>query len=95
MTTELNKTVFDEEPVDQVDAIRHGTTINGKHPKLLINLIEQHLERDAESIVDMELCLADFTPARIGGALNEYIHSPRLDNLTSCFTSIKERIYQT
>ncbi|XP_033624977.1 aspartyl aminopeptidase-like isoform X1 [Asterias rubens] len=60
-----------------------------KHHPILINLLCQELDIQPAQILDFELCLADTQPATIGGALNEFIFAPRLDNQLNCFTSLK------
>ena len=40
-------------------------------------------------IVDFELNLFDVQPATLGGVRSEFLHSARLDNLGSCFLSLR------
>ena len=57
------------------------------HP-LLIKLIADELKVDAAAIEDFELQLIDMQPACVGGALDEFVYSGRLDNQCSCFQGI-------
>jgi len=65
---------------------------NKAHHSLLLNLLANELNTTEDSIVDFELSLTDTQPAVIGGALNEWIFSPRLDNLLSSWMSIHSLI---
>ncbi|CEG37156.1 aspartyl aminopeptidase [Plasmopara halstedii] len=52
-----------------------------KHASVLLQLIANELNIKIDQICDFELCLFDTQGGNIGGALNEFIFSPRLDNL--------------
>lgn len=56
-----------------------------RHPPLLLNCLAETLQIAPEDIVDLDLCIADTQPGAIGGALDEFVFAPRLDNLASCF----------
>lgn len=56
-----------------------------KHQPLLVKLICDKLNIQPEQMLDFELCLADTQPAAIGGVLDEFIFSPRLDNLLNAY----------
>jgi len=58
-----------------------------KHHPILVKLICDQLGVAPEQLMDFELCLADASPAVIGGAFEEFIFSPRLDNLVNAYTS--------
>merc|ERR1719383_999682 len=58
-----------------------------KHHPILVKLICDQLAINADQLMDFELCLADASPAVIGGAFEEFIFSPRLDNLVNAYTS--------
>lgn len=61
-----------------------------KHQEpLLVQLLASHLGVDEKNIVDFELNLFDVQRASLGGAHSEFLHSARLDNLASCFLSLK------
>lgn len=60
-----------------------------RHNKELLNLIVAELNLISVDVIeDFELILYDNKPSCLGGLNNEFIFSGRLDNLTSCFTSM-------
>jgi len=59
-----------------------------KHYAGLIDLISNDLGINADTILDFDLYFADSNPAGYFGLNDEYISSPRLDNLFSSFHSI-------
>ncbi|KAI9296319.1 aspartyl aminopeptidase [Neoconidiobolus thromboides FSU 785] len=58
------------------------------HPELL-SLLSQELSVEAESILDIELCLFDTQESCTGGINNEFIFSARLDNLMMSYTTVE------
>ncbi|KAK9762882.1 hypothetical protein K7432_010932 [Basidiobolus ranarum] len=78
----LNKKVQEKQTGDSVE----------KHHSVLVELLANELEITGEKIQDFELCLYDTQPSVIGGALDEFIFSPRLDNLMMSHCSINALI---
>ncbi|KAK6202433.1 peptidase M18 [Scheffersomyces amazonensis] len=62
-------------------------TVIERHNKSLIELIARELKVEPTQIEDFELVLFDHQKSTIGGLNDEFIFSPRLDNLTSCYTA--------
>ncbi|XP_065053058.1 aspartyl aminopeptidase-like [Rhopilema esculentum] len=60
-----------------------------KHHSVLIDAICNKLGCKKEDLLDMELCLADTQPSVIGGLMNEFVFSPRLDNLFNVYTGLQ------
>jgi len=69
----------------------NGSTVDishNHHPEL-ISLLAKELQVPEDHIHDFELCLYDTQPSTLGGLNNEFIFSPRLDNLMSTFCAVE------
>ena len=62
--------------------------IENKHFKTFLGRIAGDIGVAIEDIVDFELAAYDHHPAAIIGLHNEFVSSPRLDNLASSYCSI-------
>ncbi|KAI3406780.2 hypothetical protein KGF56_000385 [Candida oxycetoniae] len=69
---------------EQFESVRN---VISRHNKSLIELIAKELNVEPSQIEDFELLLFDHQKSVIGGLNDEFIFSPRLDNLTSCFAA--------
>eukprot|EP00483_Globobulimina_turgida_P001954 UN01956 len=70
----------------QLNQKRCNSVIGDEHNPLLLELIAKELGVDVSLILDFELYLFDTQASVIGGGLDEFIFSPRLDNLASTFS---------
>ncbi|CAH2352053.1 aspartyl aminopeptidase 4 [[Candida] railenensis] len=66
-----------------------------RHNESLVELIAKECGVEPKQIEDFELVLFDHQKSTIGGLNEEFIFSPRLDNLTSCFCATKGLIDST
>jgi aspartyl aminopeptidase len=62
--------------------------LDEKHLGSLTALIANDLKIDRHNIVDFELSLADHNPPSIMGLHDEFVSSPRLDNLGSSYVAL-------
>lgn len=56
---------------------------------LLLQLLHEHPECDAEAVLDFEIAACDTQPAAIIGLHQDFIASARLDNLLSCYAGLR------
>lgn len=93
-STKLNSAAAGEK--ESISNAGKKATVSGsaesRHPSTLLGVLALELDIDASQIVDLDLCVTDTQPAAIGGARNQFVFAPRLDNLASCFTRIKSLI---
>lgn len=75
-------------------ALKAGSSSEGDHHKIFMGALKKELQLkdEQEEIIDFELCLFDTQPSCIGGICDEFILSPRLDNLFMSFTSFEALI---
>lgn len=77
---------------EQFDSVQSIIT---RHNKSLLELIASELKVEVKQIEDFELLLHDHQKSTLGGMNNEFIFSPRLDNLVSCYTATEGLIEST
>ena len=74
---------------DQPDAKKPKEDVSTRHHPVLLELLAEELGCEPGDVMDFELQLCDVQPSAIGGAKREFIFSGRLDNLTSCYASLR------
>jgi aspartyl aminopeptidase len=62
-----------------------AASVRENHHSVLLALVADELGVGADAIYDFELHLYDTQPATLGGAQNEFVFAPRLDNQLSSF----------
>jgi len=65
------------------------SSIKNRHHSVLLEALSKASGLEVDDILDFELCLADYQPADVGGAEDEFIYGPRLDNLLSSYTAVQ------
>lgn len=93
---ELNRTGQSEKDAkkDETAEVEEGgdfqplKAMTQRHHPYLIDVIAQHAGVDADGVVDFELVLYDTQKSCLGGLNDEFIFSPRLDNLGMTYCSV-------
>ncbi|KAK4768077.1 hypothetical protein SAY87_003218 [Trapa incisa] len=86
---EMNK------PVAENDSGKEKSPGDNKHHSLLINMLAKEVACKPEEICDCEIQACDTQPSVVGGAMEEFVFSGRLDNLCMAFCSLKALIDST
>ncbi|KAF9482499.1 aspartyl aminopeptidase [Pholiota conissans] len=79
----------DEKDKVPSNCLKAASNIQGNHHPALLSLLASELSIAPEEIYDFELSLYDTQPAVLGGINNEFIFSPRMDNLVSSFCAVE------
>ncbi|KAH9049995.1 peptidase M18 [Lactarius hengduanensis] len=66
-----------------------ASNIQNNHHSVLLSLLAEELNVKPDEIHDFELHLYDTQPSVLGGLNNEFIFSPRMDNLVSSFAAVE------
>ncbi|KAI0254368.1 aspartyl aminopeptidase [Lactifluus subvellereus] len=66
-----------------------ASSIQHNHHPALLSLLAEEMGVKPEAIHDFELHLYDTQPSVLGGLNNEFIFSPRMDNLVSSFAAVE------
>lgn len=83
------KSCCDSDEGMDFDAFQSIKSMVERHHVEILDLIKDDLKlKSIEEIDDFELILYPNQPSTLGGLKKEFVFSARLDNLTSCFTSI-------
>lgn len=88
VAAELNRTV-DVEPGPRPDAeFSPLKQMEERHHPSILDVIADHAGVDVDNVVDFELILYDTQSSCLGGLHDEFIFSPRLDNLNMTYCSL-------
>lgn len=85
----LEKTVASKKETADGEKEAMERDMDARHSPKLLTLLAKELNCNPADIVDFELSLCDTQPPTLGGATEEFIFAPRLDNQLHCFTSLK------
>ena len=84
----FNKTDDVPEHTENSKTPEHLKTAEQNHSLGVLKMIARELNCGTNDIVDFDLCFADSNPPSLFGVNQEFISSPRLDNLFSVFFSL-------
>ncbi|EJD01371.1 aspartyl aminopeptidase [Fomitiporia mediterranea MF3/22] len=73
----------------KTEEVKLASSIRDDHHPALLSVLAEELSVKPEQIHDFELHLYDTQPSTLGGVNNEFIFSPRMDNLVSSFCAVE------
>ncbi|KAK4279529.1 hypothetical protein QN277_011299 [Acacia crassicarpa] len=79
-------------PEETSDSKEKTAISKATHHSLLMEVLSDELNCQADDIVSVELNVCDTQPSCLGGGNNEFIFSGRLDNLASSFCALRALI---
>ncbi|KAG8932944.1 hypothetical protein FRC02_000295 [Tulasnella sp. 418] len=93
MAGQLNSRAFTKDnDSDKDKKVAGPSAIQDNHHPALLALLAEEMSVAPEEIMDFELMLYDLQPSQLGGINNEFIFSPRMDNLVSTFCAVEALI---
>ncbi|KAL1901277.1 hypothetical protein Cpir12675_000510 [Ceratocystis pirilliformis] len=98
VSEELNKSVgeaADDSAASDKEDFQPLAAMDTRHHPHVLDVIAKHAQCQVEDIVDFELVLYDVQPSTMGGLNDEFIFSPRLDNLEMTYCTITGIINST
>ncbi|KKA26814.1 hypothetical protein TD95_000758 [Thielaviopsis punctulata] len=72
----------------QTDGFQPLAEMSTRHHPHVLDVIAEHAGCEVADIVDFELVLYDVQPSAIGGINDEFVFSPRLDNLEMTYCTV-------
>jgi len=87
--SQLNGSKSSDQNSSDKQSAKTASSIQDNHHSALLSLLAEELSIAPEKIHDFELSLYDTQPATLGGINNEFIFSPRMDNLVSSFCAVE------
>lgn len=98
VAAELNRTAGGDSRVDESQNSKESDisplkAVTERHQPYLVQLIAAEAKAEPADIIDFEIILFDTQKPCLGGLLDEFIFSPRLDNLNSSYCAIAGLIH--
>jgi aspartyl aminopeptidase len=90
VSAELNRTKDQVVDASKDDGAKKSIkAATERHHPYLVELIASEIDAKPSEILDFELILFDTQKSCLGGMLEEFVYSPRLDNLEMSFCSVR------